>query len=863
VEGVTSLGQSPGEVAASAAFQRSRGMIGGTAEASAAEQRKQAVQDIATAPNVDAAIEAFGRATAAPVEPPIEFDRLGALGMINAPAAPSAPADTGESIPYDYSTRQQMYPALPSPETPSGRNVLVNDTDPQLTRPEQIGDRETAINFEQRQREQAASDRELGITRRQRVTLDEAALAAPNMGPKAERTVFEAITNGTLQSPEAQSVIARFGLPGRTDANGQGQIPVNPAAPGQQPNTGSERGNAEAGAQGAGTAAAADNRNPGIGPFQIRGQWLHDMKPGALNLLSRNSKSLVERAKARAELDRRNPNREFDRAAHDARKRLWRTIVQAGGISEQEAADIGIDPRSLGGYRMSGLITPNGMRADILARTLAEAGYMNESQMADGGDNNARQIVADLLAREFVGTPDEQNRYHELLAKKHGEAVAAVIDNLPEIQQAEVADYDDSAVAGAEAVAELEGREVSEEEFLRALGASEQEIADVLKSSEPASGESDAQETGTDAAGSPESSAETGSEPSASGEGNQEGDREGATAVAEKPRLYVQSPDGRRFKVDDYEDASRKWLASGDVEKRASSMATGAVPIVDQDGKTVALMGVNGRVTAFDGSGVLYAPPEADVTPADDDAWLKELFVETAAETPVAPIEDKADLAPVRAAIAAVRASTERDLADWQGRAYKQNKNQVELRGDGPSRRESLSIGGINEARRNKAIAALQGQLAALEKIEAQIATPEGARALMRMLDETWARAVEGVKADAGSRFKTAGDLFEYLVLQDQQPARGAIDSNPLSRALRALKETPKTKTRAKLDGQKPSKFPWADEVIERPQGESLMIPADVQDAVNAMPRNGILVFVTKRVVGKDERAGIQRRRHV
>ena len=336
---------------------------------------------------------------------PIPYDRLGALGALNAKPK-AAQVDTGESIPYDYSQRQQMYPALPAPEAPSGRNVLVNDTDPQLTRPEQVGDRETAINVEQRKREQVDSDRKMGITPLQRVRMNRAdrrfidslppesrehgelALAAnekdpdlttatldhPDIGPKAERSIFEAITDG--RTNDARNIIDGYG-PAEPAAKRN-----NPESPEKQ----DQRGSAEAGTEGTGAPATPDNRNTRVNPFHLGGKWPHELHGLRLHQIARSSKSLVDRAKAKAEIERRNPNREFDRAAHDARKRLWRTIVQAGGISEKEAADIGIDPRSLGGYRMSGLFTPNGMRADILARTLAESGYLNPRQMQDGGD---------------------------------------------------------------------------------------------------------------------------------------------------------------------------------------------------------------------------------------------------------------------------------------------------------------------------------------------------------------------------------------------------------------------------------------------------------------------------------------------
>jgi len=180
-------------------------------------------------------------------------------------------------------------------------------------------------------------------------------------------------------------------------------------------------------------------------------------------------------------------------------------------------------------------------------------------------------------------------------------------------------------------------------------------------------------------------------------------------------------------------------------------------------------------------------PPTPVAESQDDEAWLRELFSGTAATLDPEQKQGESDLAAVRAAIASVRAATERDLADWESRTYKENKSQVEFRGDGPARRESMSIGAINAGRRDKAIAAFKQQLAALGKIEARIATPEGAREFKRMLDETWQKAVEGVKVDP--RFKTAGELFETLVLRDLQPAQGSITSNPLSRALLALVE--------------------------------------------------------------------------
>lgn len=557
-------------------------------------RREAEIANIGAAGSVDEAIGASIRATA-PSETPedrqaLDFDRLGALGALHAQPEQTKPADTGEAIPYDYFTGNRIAPALPSPDSPSGRNVLINDTDPELTRTERMGDIEAARNFEQRQREQAAQDVELGMTpgtraaQRRAVTLDEegnildaardddrqflgltrrvnrphtvaaidahainptlteAILAAPQVGPKAEAAVFEAIRNGTVQSPATQDILSRAGIAGtgQADAGRPGAQPVNPAAPDR---------NAQAGAGGTAAEPAAVGGSQGVVPeaaFQIRGRWARDIPPGQLGLIARNSKSMLERAAARAELDRRNPTRQADRVAHDARRQLWHAIVQAGGVSEKEAADIGIDPRSIKGYRLAGFITPNGMRADILARTLAENGYLTPKQMEDGGDEAARQVVADLLAREFVGDEGQRQRYMELLAEHHAakDIRETGAEALPAVDLADVADYDDSGVV-AEAVEELNASPMSLEDAMRTLGFSEEEIQNARKPGD----QGGAQETRSDEPGSPTGGGQTGdgqAAPRTVGEGGESGDREGEAAVVEAERksapLYASRP---------------------------------------------------------------------------------------------------------------------------------------------------------------------------------------------------------------------------------------------------------------------------------------------------------------------------------
>jgi len=741
------------------------------------EQRKQAIQDIATAPDVDAAITAFGEAT----KTPIEFDRLGALGMINAaPTAapemvgPEYPLGDTNAIPYDYSIRQNRFAALPAPEFPTNSGVLINDTDPELTRPEQFGDRETRINATQRAREEEADApgvRDIvqtpeGPRRRARITLDEAgniidapdgdrqflslvrrearphaaaaieahsinpalteaALAAPDMGPKAERTVFEAIINGNPADQQTRSLLERYGIPGRlADGNGQGAQPVNPAASGQQP-AGDQRQPA-AGQAGTDANTGGDNRDQGIvtPPGQIKTENLQNTTPERvegkpitartdkeLRLLAKNTRDqdqlkaisdelarrkrevapaqptavapkpknanmvirqvrdrngnmlgtvmepydgtiegarkaaeaatkrmydefpdagnvasrmgatdengnpkwaispnfayinpvdsldgratfgdadaiqqvygpkvakdvtpakpitkvggklisdtklpelrrIVARTKiakvreaVQAEIARReelraasqSPEARLKRAQDKSRKGVWRAIVAAGGISEKEAADLNIDPRSLGGYRMSGLITKNGMRSDILAEFLFNEGYLSDADMQDGGDSAARQFVQDMLAGEFVGTPEQANEYHALLSENHDEAAidASGFDDAPIEVQAEVADFD----------VDFGGKSnVSDDEFMRAIGFDAQEIEDARK---PRGGEAVA-----DAAGDQGSAGKNRQDEPA---GAEDRGKTGAGEVSQEPaeQIDLRDPGVWRVQVED------------------------------------------------------------------------------------------------------------------------------------------------------------------------------------------------------------------------------------------------------------------------------------------------------------------------
>lgn len=142
-------------------------------EQRAAEQHEaetaKIVTDIGSAETVDQAI------AAAATETPLFFDKFAAQEELNrAAAAPETIGGQGsqDAIPFDYWNADR--PALPAPDMETGRPIMVNDGDPDLTRPERFGDRETAINAVQAQRERVQTDLEMGKqTPRGPITLDE------------------------------------------------------------------------------------------------------------------------------------------------------------------------------------------------------------------------------------------------------------------------------------------------------------------------------------------------------------------------------------------------------------------------------------------------------------------------------------------------------------------------------------------------------------------------------------------------------------------------------------------------------------------------------------------------------------------
>jgi len=124
-----------------------------------------------------------------------------------------------------------------------------------------------------------------------------------------------------------------------------------------------------------------------------------------------------------------------------------------------------------------------------------------------------------------------------------------------------------------------------------------------------------------------------------------------------------------------------------------------------------------------------------------EDDWLAALFEKAGVDIPSQEAQQQPadefseqDVQGIKKAIEAVIKQSESSRSEWAAKVYKKNRTQVELHGDGPSNRESLSIGGINEKRREKAIA----------QIDADI---RGLKSFLRQLDDNQSKAIGAVRS--------------------------------------------------------------------------------------------------------------------
>lgn len=148
---------------------------------------------------------------------------------------------------------------------------------------------------------------------------------------------------------------------------------------------------------------------------------------------------------------------------------------------------------------------------------------------------------------------------------------------------------------------------------------------------------------------------------------------------------------------------------------------------------------------------------------------------------------ERANVERVRSAIAAEKKRATAEHDEWAGKVYKANKTQVELRGDGPSRNPSMSIGAINESRRRNAMEALAQELRALDRLDA--ALKDDAGKVMSNLRDMMQKAERAVASGNWPGMDTDA-MFQSMLLDDLKfrgpGGKGNVTSNGLSKAILA-----------------------------------------------------------------------------
>lgn len=139
------------------------------------------------------------------------------------------------------------------------------------------------------------------------------------------------------------------------------------------------------------------------------------------------------------------------------------------------------------------------------------------------------------------------------------------------------------------------------------------------------------------------------------------------------------------------------------------------------------------------------------------------------------PRDEDGHFAALHAAIKQHVARLAGEADDWARRKYKGNKVQVHLKGDGPTKVESLSIGTINARRRDANIHARNAQIDALERV-GRVAKADP-KVVVQQFNE--AREVaEHMAKNAGWKFDEAFDVQlgkKFAGLEDSQHGPGSV----------------------------------------------------------------------------------------
>lgn len=129
---------------------------------------------------------------------------------------------------------------------------------------------------------------------------------------------------------------------------------------------------------------------------------------------------------------------------------------------------------------------------------------------------------------------------------------------------------------------------------------------------------------------------------------------------------------------------------------------------------------------------------------------------------------------------------------DWEGREYKDNSTKVELRGDGPSNADELSVSSINETRRKNAIEAALHSVRAANKLKDKI-DAQGEQEFLKEVNALYEKSIDGVGLpDPDPKSKTGvltqDQFFEQKFLSsisyDGPRAVGATVSNSISKSV-------------------------------------------------------------------------------
>jgi hypothetical protein len=140
-----------------------------------------------------------------------------------------------------------------------------------------------------------------------------------------------------------------------------------------------------------------------------------------------------------------------------------------------------------------------------------------------------------------------------------------------------------------------------------------------------------------------------------------------------------------------------------------------------------------------------------------------------------------------------------------------------------------MSIGAINEGKKNKTLQALTAERTAIEAMQEALKTDQGASRLLRLLENTMDSAATAVERGTQVVGKTTDAAFEYNILQELgiQPAKGSITSNNVSKALLGyLKSSEQQATEVTPQGQigrEPITIDVESRIIEETVGEQVL----------------------------------------